>query len=243
MCLISSSICALMLILLQALFPFGAEVSAAEDMGYLRVTSQPKYALVYLDGRYTDSLTPTPKLLSVGPGKHRIALVKTGYQLFQDKITIESGKSLEVGVTLAKLGSEDSPSLRGRYVEVYMTVKSKPPGAEIYLDDELLGNAPVLDRGIEPGESRNRKLRIAKPGYESHEETIGWTDIRDRVRISVSAELRPVSEVAEPTAAPQSRRGKRFTINTQAIVLFIVLIVMIAVLATRTIIAFRRHGR
>jgi hypothetical protein len=70
-----------LLISLLFLLLFASGIYAAQDIGYLWVTSQPEHALIYLDGKYTNSRTPTLRLLSAEPGQHTIELSKQGYKL------------------------------------------------------------------------------------------------------------------------------------------------------------------
>jgi hypothetical protein len=87
------------------------------------------------------------------------------------------------------------------------------------------------------------RLKIIKTDHEPHEETISWIAIRDRVKIYVSAKLEPLEQSVDAAPPAKPQRAKRFTINTQVIALSIVLIVMIAILATRIVIRLRQRRR
>ena len=242
---ISRKISLFVLFSLPALAILVSEVCAAQDIGYLWVTSQPKYALVYLDARYIDT-TPMSKWTELKTGRYAIALSISGYKLYENTISIRQGQVLEVNVALAKQDSgESSRLISSRYVEVYITVTSKPSGADVYLDDEPIGKTQIIDYGIQPVEQRDRKLKIVRPGYKAHEETINWTDIRDKMKISISAELEPLEQAkqAVDTIPPvKPRRGRRFVINTNVIALFILLLVTIAILAARIVIRLRQRA-
>ncbi len=231
-----------MLILLMALLLSAWSAQAQQDTGYLWVTSQPEYALIYLDGRYTNLRTPTPELLSITPGRHRIELVNQGYKLYQGFINIEQGKILEINIEFAKTDSAGSTRpTSARYVEVYLTVRSRPPGASVYLDEELIGETPLMSHAIQPGDPKDRVLKITKPEYKPYVETISWIAIRDRIKISVSVELSPEEKAVSKLPLAESKRSKKFTVNNQFIVLFAVLIIMIAILAARTVTRLRRR--
>lgn len=231
-----------MLILLAILLLSASAAQAQQDMGYLWVTSQPQYALIYLDGNYTNLRTPSTELLSVRPGRHRLELANQGYKLYQGFITIEQGKVLEVNIVFAKADSAGSTRpASARYVEVYLTVGSRPSDADVYLDDELIGKTPLRSHAVQPGDPKDRVLKITKPEYKPYVETISWIAIRDRVKISVSAELSPEEKAVSKPPPVESRRIKRFAINNQFIALLAVLVIMIAVLAARTVTRLRRR--
>jgi hypothetical protein len=231
-----------MLILLTILLLSASAAQAQQDFGYLWVTSQPQYALIYLDGRYTNLRTPITELLSVKPGRHRIELVNQGYKLYQGFITIEQGRILELNIKFAKADYVGSTRLASvRYVEVYMTIRSRPPGASVYLDEELIGETPLMSHAIQPGDPKDRVLKITKPEYKPYVETISWIAIRDRIKISVSVELSPEEKADSKPPPVESRKSKKFTINNQFIALLAVLVIMIAILAARTITRLRRR--
>lgn len=231
-----------MLILLTVLLLSASAAQAQQEVGYLWVTSQPQYALIYLNGNYTNLRTPTTELLSVKPGRHRLELVNQGYKLYQGFITIEQGRILELNIEFAETDSAATSRLASvRYVEVYMTVRSRPSGASVYLDEELIGETPLRSHAIQPGDPKDRVLKIAKPEYKPYVETISWIAIRDRVKISVSVELSPEEKAVSKPPPIESRKSKKFTINNQFIVLLAVLVIMIAILAARTITRLRRR--
>jgi hypothetical protein len=214
--------------------------------------------MIYVDSKFTSSRTPTPKLLSIKPGIHRLALTKPGYKMYEDRITIEPGKVLELDVLLTKTDSEGLSRLaREQYIEVYLTVESTPSGADVYLDDEHIGRTPVRGHAIQLGEPKDRELRIAKTGYTPHEETVGWIAIRDRIKIQISTDLKPVTEPKqvkqantkpeakskpEPKISPLSQERERFAINNQVIAFSILLLVIVAILVVRVVIRLRQRS-
>lgn len=255
--LISRNTC--IIILLAALLLLALGAYAEQDGGYLYVTTQPESAMIYIDSNYSNIRTPTAKLMNLDPGVYRLALVKHGYNLYEDKITIVQGEVLEINILLTSTDSEQtSRILSKQYVEVYVTVKSTPPGADVYLDDKLIGKTPVKDHKIQTEEPKDRKLKIIKSGYKPYEETMGWTAIKDRVKLHISVELKPTAETAAKTPATELKpakqsakktsmalkplkKKKRFTVNTQVIVLVAMLIVAVAILVTRVILRLRRQ--
>lgn len=235
----------LVLVMLLSLLFLASEASDENGAGYLGVKSQPPRALVYLDGNFVNAFTPTLQLLSLEAGKYRVELARQGYKLYQDEVVIEPGKVLELDAILARVDSvELSRTASKRYIEVYITIISDPSGADVYLDGELIGKTPTRDFGIEAAEEEeqlDRKIKIVKSGYKPYEEILSWAAIRDRVKIYVSPELEPEKKAASPSSPPEPKKPGRFTINPQVIILSIILLVLIAVFAARTII--RRNQR
>ena len=221
-----------------------SEARAEQGTGYLHVTSQPEHSMIYVDGAYTSSRTPTSKLLNFESGVYMLSLTKQGYNIYEDRMTIKPGMVLEVDIALTKIDSGGvSKLVSERYVEAYITVKSTPSGADVYLDDELIGKTPVKDHRIQAGEPKDRNLRIVKADHKPHERTVSWIAIRDRIKINVSTNLEPVEQAA--TATPKSKiqpKKKRFIMSTEVMVLLVVLIVAVAILTTRAIIRLRRRS-
>ena len=227
-----------------ALFVLASGAHAQQGAGYLNVASQPENAMIYVNSQYTNSRTPTSTLLSFEPGVYRISLTKPGYNIYEDRMTIRPGEILEIHIVLAKGDSEGLSKLASeRYVEAYINVKSAPSGADVYLDDKLIGKTPVKDYEIPVGDPKDRNLRLVRAGYKPHEETIDWIAIRDRVKIHVSAELKPVEQIVAKTPGPKAmQKKKRFTMNTQVIVLLAMLAVAVAILAIRIVIRIRQRN-
>jgi hypothetical protein len=224
------------LLAVLALLLLALEVHAEQDIGYLWVTSEPKYVQVYLDGKFV-ATTPILKLLEVETGQHKIELSRQGYRLREETIVIRRGQAIEINVTLAKPDSEADARSTKTYVEAYITIKSQPSDADVYLDDKLIGRTPVTDYRTQPAGQQNRKLRIVKPGYKSYE---NWIDIADRIKVYEDVQLEPVKDVVSTRPPVKPRERKKFIVNTQVIILFIFLLVITAVLTTRVIIRLRR---
>jgi hypothetical protein len=66
-----------------------------------------------------------------------------------------------------------------------LQVASRPSGAQVFVDDNLIGTTPLLLSNVAPG---SRRLRIELPGYSI------WTtavQIEPSERVRVSASLEP----------------------------------------------------
>ena len=247
--LIFRDACRFAMILSTILLLLPSEAYTEQDTGYLYVTSQPKHAMIYVDSVYTSSRTPTSKLLNFKSGAYGLSLTKQGYNIYEDRITIKQGTVLEVDVAFAKIGSAGvSKLVSERYVEAYITVRSTPSDADVYLDDELIGKTPVHNHRIQAGEPKDRNLRIVKADHSPHEETVSWITIRNGIKLLVSANLEPIEKTvtATPKATTQPTEKKpkkeRFVMTTQVMVLLIALIVVVAILTIRVIIRLRRRS-
>ncbi|MFC1715922.1 PEGA domain-containing protein [Candidatus Poribacteria bacterium] len=230
--------------MLISLFSLLLEANAEDDTGYLGITSQPRRAMIYVDGEYVNASTPTAQLLGLRAGIYRLELAKQGHKLYQEKIVIAAGKILEIDAILAEVGSEEiSRTANTRYMEVYITITSNPTGADVYLDDQPIGKTPTRDLGIQASaeEQGDRKLRVVKSGYEPYEETLSWAIIRDRVKIHISAELKAEEKAIKPSPPLEPGKPKKFTMNTQVIIYSIILVVLIAIVVARLIISRRQR--
>jgi hypothetical protein len=229
-----------MLFPLLILLLLASEVHAIGDTGYLSVTSEPELALVYLNARYIGT---TPVLREPEEqGQYRIDVSKRGCKLHQERIVIKRGQILEIRFLLAKEDSETSAESTKRYVEAYIEVGSEPSGADVYLDDKLIGKTPVKNYPIiaQAGEAKDRKLKLTKSGYKTYEGPIKSEDIKDVIRLRVPVKLTPLVS-AIPPVSPQ--RDRRLIVDTRVIIIFTALLVVIAILITRIVIKLRHLPR
>ena len=109
--------------------------------GTLVIDTSPGGAGVEIDGKFVGN-SPIRKRIFVGT--HHVKAVKSGYgPLILGEIQIERGKKVEI--------SRKLPSL----------IRSIPPGAEVYIDDEYKGKTP-LSFEFQPGYHR---VLLKKPKY------------------------------------------------------------------------------
>lgn len=234
--------------LIIALF-LAPKAFAQQDNGYLHVTSKPDSGTIYIDSEFTNSRTPTTRLINLEPGDYRLGVAKNGYKLYEDKIAIKSGKVLEMEIILSEVQSEETSMATSElYVESYLTVRSEPPGADVVLNDENIGVTPVKDYKIKPGEPEDKHIKITKADYDAYEETISWPTIKNGIKAHVSAKLEPTKSVtkAKPKtspkdkASPKEKSGKEgFAITRQTIAFVVALIIVVAILVVRIVIRRR----
>ena len=118
------------------------------------ISSSPEGAIVYVDGN-VHGVTPLT-VYNLSPGKHKISLSKYGMETTPQYVTLYSNKLSSVKLTLKK-------SVQNAFV----TVKSTPSGALVYIDGKVAGLTPVYGYKLSPGV---HGIKVQKAGYET------WTD-------------------------------------------------------------------
>lgn len=74
-----------------------------QNIGAINLTSTPSGAKIYLDDKY-QGITPLT-LSNLKPGTYQLRLIQSGYQDWQQEITVSSDKTIEIFVYLAQLSS------------------------------------------------------------------------------------------------------------------------------------------
>ena len=145
-------------------------LSQNKGKGALQVTSTP-VAKVYINGKL---LGQTPlcacelkDMLTVGDYSLRLVPIQAGFEPFEQKITI-SPKVLTVidrsfvGLGLSN-GSVINLSPLSGAKEMQISVVSFPDSAQVYLDDNLQGQSPLLLQNITESD---HELKLSKIGYK-----------------------------------------------------------------------------
>jgi hypothetical protein len=141
---------------------FAGPPLAPVPLAALEVVSEPPGATVAIDG-VTQGVAPTVVKLTGGAQRYRLELTLAGHRTFVDE-----------GVVLA-------PGERLRYVRALvparasLDVRSTPPGAEVFLDDKLLGESPLSVADL-PADGQPHRLRLVVKGRTAYEETITLVD-------------------------------------------------------------------
>ena len=123
-------------------------------MGSVRITSSPAGASIFLDERIMKEKTPAT-LNELSAGKHSIRLEK-GNLVGSKQVFILPGIISEI----------DIPINPGYGI---LTVKSTPPGGEVALDGEIIGQTPLQLDTVQAGE---HVINISLAGYADYQETI-----------------------------------------------------------------------
>lgn len=149
------------------------------------LTSNPKDSQVFLDNQ---PVGKTPLTLDTVPaGRHALRFEKEGFATAYRIFQVEVGQKLELN---SNLGKEPGG----------LKVKTRVPGADVYLEGNLLGKTPLqLEKTIQPGQY---SLRITQEGYADHIQPVV---VEPNRTTKISAELVSMDEAAR-TGAPVSTR-------------------------------------
>jgi hypothetical protein len=161
----------------------------------VRLAVTPPEARLLLDGAALPSTAPGIYAAEVKPGSHVALVTAPGYRQREERFVVQPGESLKVPLTL----TQGSGAL--------LTVQTTPPGAQLMLDGEPLGPAPV-SRSVTPGAHR---LSAALDGFKPREESfvvsaageveLGFTLALEPLRKSVT--LASAAEQAAQAELPQ----------------------------------------
>jgi hypothetical protein len=155
----------------------------AVDSGRILVRSTPAGARVAVDGR-SRGVTPLD-LRELALGAHTIKVSHPGHDTRQRRVTLserspERSIDFELRPTRVPLLATPAASSPGS-----LLVTSRPSGAQVFVDDDLVSTTPFMISNIAAGV---RRLRIELSGYKI------WTS---SARIEPSARFR-VSAILEP---------------------------------------------
>ncbi len=163
-----------------------APLVANQQTGSLSVISNPAAAGLYVDNIYVGLTSQIVGNLAVGP--HTIILKKSGYKDVTRTVTVNSGATSYLSLTLTPVMSPASGDL---------DVFSSPAGASVYLNGGYQGetrtSGPLYITGLSPG---SYTVLMKKSGYLDYTTA---TKVEAGSTVQVSAALDPAS--ASPTIA------------------------------------------
>src|SRR5437764_2923370 len=114
----------------------------------LHVEAQPA-AMVRVDGK---EVGRSPLTAEVQPGEHQLEVAADGYKTVAQQVTVDAGQGLSVRIPLQRAVSQEPPLI---------AVSSDPSGAQIFLDQKLVGATPLKIRTT-PGP---HEVRLSLEGY------------------------------------------------------------------------------
>ena len=114
----------------------------------LHVDAQPA-AMVRVDGK---EVGRSPLTAEVQPGEHQLEVAADGYKTVAQQVTVDAGQGLSVRIPLQRAVSQEPPLI---------AVSSDPSGAQIFLDQKLVGATPLKIRTT-PGP---HEVRLSLEGY------------------------------------------------------------------------------
>jgi hypothetical protein len=133
-------------------------------VNFVPSTKVEKSAGVWIDGQYVGHVSELKgdKKILLLPGQHDVNVRQSGYTDFDQKVTVEPGKTLEVMVQLAR-----DPRVQYSKVTSEIKLHVEPDRAAVFLDGSFVGY--VHEFGgvgramlVTPGK---HEIKIALPGY------------------------------------------------------------------------------
>ncbi len=157
-------------------------------MGSMVITSDPVGAEVYLDGIYvgTTARGKSVELNNLIEGRYNVMIIAGGYIDWRGEIVVLPKMSQSFSIPLiAKPGS--------------MTISSEPSDADVYIDNNLMGQTPLTLNEVAEGE---HDLRIVKETYKEFTRKVVVRSFQP-TDVTVSLEVLPASLVvrSEPSGA------------------------------------------
>lgn len=146
------------LLLLAVLLVFSAPSLFAQAKGAFSIICNVTGAQVYLNGELAGYTKPTFAVL-LRPGQYTVRVAYKGYQDFKTTIQMTSNP-LTLNVNLGQ-GAVQQPPPPSRFP---LTVTANVVGAQVYLNNSLVGNAPVNVQ-VEPG---GYTIRVSAGGYQDY---------------------------------------------------------------------------
>ena len=169
------------------------------ETGTLTVVATPVEAKIYVDDAYAGTGSVNVQV-SVG-AEHRYRVESQDYIKEENSIFFAKSEKKIISVELV-------PNFG------YITVKSEPSGAELYIDDKKAGMTPYLARRISRGQHR---VEVRKRGYEPYADVVTinineTTRIED-VKLEASNEVVSIPQQQEQYS-PQQEYGGGFSNQT-----------------------------
>lgn len=143
---------------------------------WIEVQSAPSGAAVYIDGQMTGKVTPARLQVQDLKFPLILGLSNGGPPQWTRSLAAPPEGDIEVHA-----------DLNARWAT--LDLLSQPPGAEVYLGEQLLGKTPLLASRVPAGE--NLKVRFQMPGYRPTEQSISLKEGQNR-------KLEPVLQKSPP---------------------------------------------
>jgi hypothetical protein len=155
----------------------------AVESGRLLVRSTPAGAGVMVDGQ-SRGVTPLT-LRELAFGAHTISVSHPGHDTRQQRVTLSErrpARSVDLTLRPTSVRADDTAAANSTGS---LQVASRPSGAQVFVDDNLIGTTPFLMSNVAAG---SRSVRVELSGYKI------WTAsvrIKPSARFRVSANLEP----------------------------------------------------
>ena len=167
----------------------GAEQDVAFELtpatAEIEITSTPPEASITVNGEPAGT---TPATLELAAGEQRIRLSKPAFRAWSETIQVEGG------VARSLPGVELQPAPAG------IAIRSNPEGAEVKLDGETIGTAPLE---VELAPNQPVTIALSMEGYRTLTRTL--TPQAD-VQRTLRGDLEPINAVLNVSADPDDAR-------------------------------------
>jgi hypothetical protein len=134
-----------------------ASLSQVQGTGNIYVTSNPSGASATLDNSRTGNTPYT--FTSVATGTHTIQIARSGYETYSGTVSVSSGSTTTVSVTL--------PPVSSSFGSLYVT--SSPSGAQVYVDSNYRGTTPTTVGTLSEG---THAVQLRLSGYPDFSGTV-----------------------------------------------------------------------
>lgn len=149
--------------------------------GSISLSTTPRGVGFYVDDIYQGKTDQIVGNLAAGP--HKVGIYEAGYETWENTVTVISGQSTPVTVTLVP---EKNP------VTGDLQVSSTPSGASVYLNSDFRGVTPLDDSldivNLAPG---SYSVTVTKSGYQDYATTV---TIQAGKNVQTNAALQPASQ-------------------------------------------------
>ncbi len=173
--------------------------SSSSRYGSIDIQSDIPGAVIYLDGTYKGSTTAgrTFNLISISPGSHTLLLHVPGYNDFVQTVQVAAGQVARVNAVFSQAtGAPAQAGGSGAGNSGSIVASSSPAGAEVYLDNQFRGVAPVTIYNVPPG------AHIVNMKLNGYADWSSSTDVPSGQVTQVAASLAPgTAGTPSPTRA------------------------------------------
>jgi serine/threonine-protein kinase len=152
-------------------------VEAGEPLGQVTVE---------LDGRVLHQGALPATLSGIEPGPHRLVISADGRTPLSREVKLDSGERERVAASLEKIAA------------MLLDVTSEPPGAEVFVDGQSRGTAPVRIADLRPGTRLAVEARLQ--GFEPELRQVEVTEPTTTLTLTLRAAAPRVTLKVEPVA-------------------------------------------
>ena len=138
--------------------------------GKLTLNSQPKSVEVRLNNVILGR-TPLGEI-QLGPGPYQLSVERVDYQKYASEIIIQPSLETRHNIRMTKVVYKGA-----------LTVKSQPEGARVWINDDLVGQAPITRKGLD---TKKYLVRIEKDGWDRW---IRYVEVLRDAVVTVDAKL------------------------------------------------------